>query len=61
MERVTVSYGVLIAAGIRVRRVADLEEGALYLKKSKLLLLDNDLPDASVDAAVDEILPMAWS
>lgn len=46
--------GLLKALGVRVRRVADLEEGALYLDRSRLLLLDFQMPDEDVKIALDQ-------
>lgn len=51
--------GLLRAMGVRIRRVADLEEGALYLPVEKLLLLDIELTDGEVNDAIDAVLPMA--
>lgn len=51
--------GLLRAMGVRIRRVADLEEGALYLPNEKLLLLDIELTEEEVTYAIDSVLPMA--
>lgn len=45
--------GVLRALGVRVRRVDDLDERALFLPKSKLLLLDYMLSEAEATDAAD--------
>lgn len=52
--------GLLSALGVRIRRVADLDEGVLYFSKTKLLLIDFELSDEEVADAIDEILPAVW-
>lgn len=51
--------GRLKTLGVRVRRVADLEEGAIYLPSQKVLLLDIEMTDKDIDDAIEQILPMA--
>lgn len=52
--------GLLKALGVRVRRVADLDEGAIYVKESRLLLLDFNMTDEHIDRAMDDVLPVAF-
>lgn len=52
--------GILSALGVRIRRVADLSEGALYYADEKLLLLDIELGDRETRAALDAVLPTLW-
>jgi hypothetical protein len=54
------SSGLLKTLGVRIRRVADLDERALYLKDRKLLLLDYELSDQEVSDAIDRVLPFLW-
>lgn len=49
--------GLLSTLGVRVRRVADLREGALYVADRKLLLLDIELSDSQIAQAMDAVLP----
>lgn len=49
--------GLLKAWGVRVRRVADVDEGAIYLPNHKLLLLDIELTDAQISDAIDSVVP----
>jgi hypothetical protein len=51
------SSGLLSALGVRVRRVADLREGAIYIADRKLLLLDIELTDHQIAEAIDSVLP----
>lgn len=51
---------LLEALGVRIRRVAALDEKALYLQKRELLLIDDNLTDQQISAAVDEVLPRLW-
>lgn len=50
------SSGLLKTLGVRVRRIADLDEGALYVEDRRLLLLDFDLTDEQVIEAIDAVL-----
>lgn len=52
--------GILKVLGVRIRRVADLDEGAIYLPDNKLLLLDIELSQECVTVAIDGILPSLW-
>lgn len=52
--------GLLSALGVRIRRVADLDEGALYFSKTKLLLLDFEMGDEDVAEVIDDLLPAVW-
>lgn len=49
--------GLLRALGVRVRRLADLEEGAIYIADRSLLLLDIDLSDCQIRRAIEKVLP----
>lgn len=48
--------GLLSSLGVRVRRIADLREGALYVADRKLLLLDVELSDLQAAEAIDAVL-----
>lgn len=54
------SEALLEAMGVRVRHVVDLSEGALFLKKSKLLLLDIDISHDEINQVIEEVLPAAF-
>lgn len=54
-------FGVLQALGIRVRKVPDLEEGALYFSDNKLLLIDVCMDDEEISDALDQLLSQVWS
>lgn len=54
------ALGLLSALGVRVRRIADLREGALYYADEKLLLLDIELDEHMTRAAIDAVLPTLW-
>jgi hypothetical protein len=49
--------GLLKMLGVRIRRVADLDEGALYFSERRLLLLDFELSDEDATDAIDRVLP----
>lgn len=49
--------GLLKTLGIRVRRVADVHEGAIYLPNHKLLLLDIEMSDEQISEAIDAVIP----
>lgn len=53
--------GVLKALGVRVRRIADLDEGALYLSNSRILLLDLELSESEITQAMDDVLFSAFA
>ena len=55
------NFGVLHALGVRVRRVADLDEGAIYIARFRMLLLDDNLNDTQAEKAVDQVLPSLWA
>ena len=48
---------LLQALGVRIRRVTDLGERALNLPRHELLLLDFNLTDRQISAAIDNVLP----
>ncbi len=52
--------GLLKALGVRVRRVADLDEGALYLPTQMILLLDIEMSDEEITQTIDDLLPALW-
>jgi len=52
--------GLLSARGVRVRQVSNLNEQALFLPKCELLLLDVNLTDQQITAAIDGVLPRVW-
>lgn len=52
--------GLLKALGVRIRRVADLDEGAIYLSRSKILLLDLEMDDRQIVEAIDEVFLSLW-
>ena len=52
--------GLLKSLGVRIRRVADMNEGAIYLPNHKLLLLDIELSDELVSDAIESVLPSLW-
>lgn len=47
---------VLKSFGVRIRRVPDIEEGAIYIAEDRLLILDCELDAASVRAAIEETI-----
>lgn len=49
--------GLLRALGVRIRRLADLEEGAVYIADRSLLLLDIELSDCQIRRAIESVLP----
>ena len=51
------SAGLLETLGVRIRRVAELDEGALYIQQCRLLLLDIELTDKQVTEAQERVLP----
>lgn len=53
--------GLLSALGVRVRRVADLDEGAVYVPEMKLLFLDFEMTDEDITDALDQVLPSLWA
>lgn len=55
-----ITIGLLKSLGVRIRRIADLEEQALYIEESKLLLLDIELDDAQITDVIDQVLPSLW-
>lgn len=48
--------GLLRTLGVRIRRIADLEEGAIYLADRNLLLLDIELSDRQMQKACETLL-----
>lgn len=46
--------------GVRIRYVADMNEGAVYLPDQRMLLLDLDMDERRVNVAMDEILPILF-
>lgn len=50
------SSGLLKTLGVRIRQVADLSEGAIYIEDRKLLLLDVELTAQQVSEATDAVL-----
>lgn len=44
------------AFSVRVRRVADLEEGSIFYYPDRLLLLDAELSDDDVNEVEDQVL-----
>jgi len=51
----------LQALGIRVRRVVDLDEKAVYLPRYEILLLDAELTDFQVSGAIEHLLPRLFA
>ncbi|HWM14976.1 MAG TPA: hypothetical protein VNP97_00150 [Microbacterium sp.] len=43
-----------------MRQVSNLNEQALFLPKCELLLLDVNLTDQQITAAIDGVLPRVW-
>ena len=53
--------GFLKTLGVRIRRVADMDEGAIYLPNHKILLLDIELTAEQVTDAIDAVIPtLRW-
>jgi len=49
--------GLLSALGIRVRRVQELSEGAVYLEDRRLLLVDGGLSDEQINDVANQVIP----
>lgn len=52
---------LLEALGIRVREVADLDEGAVWVCSHQLLLVDSDLSESARETVVCQMLGVAAS
>jgi len=53
------TFAVLGALGVRVKRVKDLDEGAVYVSDRRLLFLDDLMPDYEVSAVADRVFQSA--
>lgn len=55
-------YGceLLEALGVRVFDIPNLKEGAVYLKRRGIFLLDSELSASQREDAANEVLPILW-
>ena len=57
----TGSRALLLALGVRIRKVTELDEGAIYIEDRRLMLLDRTLTEEQVARAIDRVLPSLWA